>query len=90
MAERTALINHLRALLLERGIVVAQGRRKLEDALSVFADEDEPRRSSILLMLPPLWRGGKDPTVPDPAGGATPITPKTGRREGTSCPQGSR
>ena len=39
VAERTALINHLRALLLERGIVVAQGRRKLEDALSVFADE---------------------------------------------------
>jgi transposase len=30
VAERTALINQLRALLLERGIVVPQGRRKLE------------------------------------------------------------
>ena len=43
VAERTGLINHLRALLLERGIVVAQGRRKLEDLLGVFADEDDPR-----------------------------------------------
>jgi transposase len=40
VSERTALINHLRALLLERGIVVPQGRRKLEEELSVFADED--------------------------------------------------
>jgi len=31
VAERTALINHLRALLLERGIVAPQGRRKLEE-----------------------------------------------------------
>jgi transposase len=30
VGERTALINQLRALLLERGIVVPQGRRKLE------------------------------------------------------------
>ncbi len=28
VGERTALINHLRALLLERGLVIAQGRRK--------------------------------------------------------------
>ncbi len=41
VAERTALINHLRALLLERGIVVPQGRRKLEEELAVFADEEE-------------------------------------------------
>jgi transposase len=33
ISERTALINHLRAVLLERGIMVAQGRRKLEKAL---------------------------------------------------------
>lgn len=51
VAERTALINHLRALLLERGIVVAQGRRKLEDALTVFADEDDPRLSSRMRVL---------------------------------------
>lgn len=33
IAERTALINHLRALLLEHGIVAPKGRRKLEDLL---------------------------------------------------------
>lgn len=37
---RTALINHLRALLLERGIITAQGRRKLDKALpDILADE---------------------------------------------------
>jgi transposase len=40
VSERTALINHLRALLLERGIVAPQGRRKLEEQLSTFGDED--------------------------------------------------
>ena len=38
MAERTALVNHLRALLLECGIAVPQGRRKLEEQLSTLAD----------------------------------------------------
>jgi transposase len=33
VGERTALVNHLRALLLERGIVVAQGRKKLEEVV---------------------------------------------------------
>jgi transposase len=33
VAERTALINQLRAVLMERGITVPQGRRKLEQAL---------------------------------------------------------
>jgi transposase len=51
VAERTALINHLRALLLERGIVVAQGRRRLEDALLVFADDDDPRLSPRMRLL---------------------------------------
>ena len=51
VAERTALINHLRALLLERGIVVAQGRHKLEAALSVSADEGEPRLSQRMRVL---------------------------------------
>ena len=37
---RTALINQMRAVLLERGIVVAQGRRKFEKALDeMFADD---------------------------------------------------
>ena len=34
MGERTALINQLRAILLERGITVAQGRRQLERHLA--------------------------------------------------------
>ncbi|MEM1076645.1 MAG: IS110 family transposase [Pseudomonadota bacterium] len=42
VSERTALINNLRSLLLERGITVAQGRKKLEAELTVFADEEHP------------------------------------------------
>lgn len=61
VSERTALINHLRALLLERGIVAPQGRRKLEEELSVFADEDavEALSSRIRLLIEDLraeWR----------------------------------
>jgi transposase len=38
-AERTALINQVRSVLLERGITVAQGRRKLENQLpGILAD----------------------------------------------------
>ena len=40
---RTTLINQLRAILLERGILIAKGRRKLEQALSeLLADPDLP------------------------------------------------
>jgi transposase len=61
VSERTALINHLRALLLERGIVVPQGRRKLEAELSVFADEDaieavSPRIRLLIEDLRAEWR----------------------------------
>ncbi len=51
VSERTALINHLRSLLLERGIVVAQGRKKLEDELAVFADEQYPDLSPRICLL---------------------------------------
>src|ERR671939_925343 len=40
VAERTALINQLRAFLLERGIVAPQGRRKLEQHLAAMAQEE--------------------------------------------------
>jgi len=64
VAERTALINHLRALLLERGIVVARGRRKLEEALVTFADEDDgrlsPRMRLLVEDLRAEWRGLDD------------------------------
>ena len=39
VGERTALINQLRAVLLERGIVVPQGKRKLEQYLVIMMDE---------------------------------------------------
>ena len=37
--ERTALINQLRAILLEPGMVAPQGKRKLEQFLAVLMDE---------------------------------------------------
>jgi transposase len=61
IAGRTALINHLRALLLERGIVVAQGRRKLEDHLAALADAGDgtlsPRMRLLVEDLRAEWRG---------------------------------
>src|SRR5579863_7823566 len=41
VAERTALINQLRAILLERGMVVAQGKRQLREFLVKLMDERE-------------------------------------------------
>jgi transposase len=38
VGERTALINQLRAILLEHGMTVAQGRRKLEQHLAAMLD----------------------------------------------------
>ena len=64
VAERTALINHLRALLLERGLVVAQGRRKLERALpAILAEETSGLSSRIRQLLSDLqeeWRALDD------------------------------
>jgi transposase len=61
VSERTALINHLRALLLERGIVAPRGRRKLEEELTVFPDEGEiaglsPRIRLLIEDLRAEWR----------------------------------
>ena len=41
VGERTALINQLRAVLLERGIAVPQGKRKLEQYLVIMMDEHD-------------------------------------------------
>ena len=41
VGERTALINQLRAILLERGMIAPQGKRKLEQFLSVLMDEQD-------------------------------------------------
>src|SRR6185295_11365705 len=50
VGERTALINQLRAVLLERGITVAQGRRELERHLaSADTHRDLSQRMRVLI-----------------------------------------
>ena len=61
VGERTALINQLRAVLLERGIVVPQGRRKLEQHLAAMLDEGEglplsPRVRALVEDMRAEWR----------------------------------
>ncbi len=60
VGERTALINQLRALLLERGIIVAQGRRKLELRLEALLAEDQvslsPRTRLLIEDVRTEWR----------------------------------
>ena len=51
VGERTALINQLRAVLLERGITVPQGRRKLEQHLAVILDGEDVRLSPRVRLL---------------------------------------
>src|ERR1700761_4779038 len=52
VGERTALINQLRAILLERGIVAPQGKRKLEQFLFNLMDEQGgPGLSSRMIVL---------------------------------------
>jgi transposase len=53
VGDRTALINQLRAVLLERGITVAQGRRRLEQYLALALDGE----GSPPLQLSPRMRG---------------------------------
>ncbi|WP_108260220.1 IS110 family RNA-guided transposase [Mangrovicoccus ximenensis] len=51
VGDRTALINHLRALLLERGVIVAKGRAKLARELSDVLSNPAPELSSRILLL---------------------------------------
>lgn len=46
VGERTALINQLRAILLERGIIIAQGRGNLERELEAMLCEQDGLRSA--------------------------------------------
>ncbi len=60
VGERTALINQLRAILLERGIVVPQGKRKLEQFLAVLMDEQggaglSPRMITLVVDARAQW-----------------------------------
>src|ERR1700710_1445108 len=60
VGERTALINQLRAFLMERGIIVAQGRRKLEAALDVLLAAEQvvlsPRTRALIEDQQAEWR----------------------------------
>jgi transposase len=51
IGERTALLNQVRAVLLERGITIAQGRRKLEQGLAVIVEGQEVRLSQRVRVL---------------------------------------
>jgi transposase len=56
---RTALMNQLRAVLLERGLTVPQGRRKLEQHLAAILDSEgaclSPRIRLLLVGLQAEW-----------------------------------
>jgi len=63
VGERTALINQLRAVLLERGITVAQGRSRLERYLALALDGDDapplplsPRMRQLIDDMRAQWR----------------------------------
>ncbi len=59
VGDRTALVNHLRALLLERGLIVAKGRAKLrsevEEFLADAVPELSPRIRSLVTDLIEDW-----------------------------------
>jgi transposase len=61
VAERTAVINQLRALLLERGITVPQGRRKVERLLPEILEDERnglgPRLRRLIADMREEWRG---------------------------------
>lgn len=63
VTERTALINQLRALLLERGIIIAQGRSRLDKHLALMLDDGAQAPSTLsprtLLLIEDMrleWR----------------------------------
>jgi transposase len=60
IGQRTALINQIRGLLMERGIVVAQGRRKLEIHLATLMTEQRetlsPRMRLLIADMCAEWR----------------------------------
>ena len=60
VATRKTLLNQLRALLLERGHIFPQGRRKLEQALEVLVDDPtfavRPRMRQLVIDLRAEWQ----------------------------------
>ena len=61
VSERTALINQLRSILLERGIIVPQGKRKLEQYLVALLDAQDgsdlsPRMRILIADIRTQWQ----------------------------------
>lgn len=60
VGERTALMNQVRAVLLERGITIPKGRRKLEQQLAPILESEDvrlsPRIRSLLEDMRAEWR----------------------------------
>ena len=61
VGERTALINQLRAILLERGLIVPQGKHKLEQYLVTMMDEHDgcglsERIKTLVADMRTQWR----------------------------------
>jgi transposase len=60
VGERTALLNQLRAVLMERGITITRGRRKLERELVVILEDEDVRLSqrvrALLADMRAEWR----------------------------------
>ena len=60
IGERTALINQMRAILLERGVTVSQGRRKLESELTIILADGtvqlSPRIRQLISDLREEWQ----------------------------------
>ena len=57
---RTTLINQMRAILLERGMTFAQGRRKFEKALDTMLDDDSPLAPGRVLLAARYGTDGDD------------------------------
>ena len=51
VGQRTSLMNQIRSILLERGIVVAQGRRNLLEALAALAEQAEASGIGLRVRL---------------------------------------
>jgi hypothetical protein len=51
VGQRTSLMNQIRSILLERGVVVAQGRRKLLDTLAALSSEPNDGAVGVRVRL---------------------------------------
>jgi len=89
VGERTALINQLRAILLERGSTVPQGRRRLEQYLATMSDPEgdaslSPRMHRLIEDMRAEWLDWTDGLPRSTT--SLPPAPATTRTRGASRP----